>query len=96
MSNRRGVSTEEFRLGPSPSALRAPPSYDGGGKLRRTYIGCGTITIHDTPNLSATQPKRGEKNVLPIGIWIWPWLASASKALSASASVATSRASEKP
>jgi hypothetical protein len=28
----------------------------------------GTMTIHDTPNRSATMPKRGEKNVLANGI----------------------------
>lgn len=38
-----------------------------------------TQIIHETPNLSATTPKRGEKKVRPIGMWTWPPVASASK-----------------
>lgn len=37
------------------------------GLLIRHAVG-GVITIHDTPNLPATAPKRGEKIALPIGI----------------------------
>lgn len=48
-----------------------------------------TKTIQDTPNLSATMPKRAEKNVFASGICTCPPSANAWKALSASASVGT-------
>ena len=57
-----------------------------GERTARLAQVCGaTVIIQPIPKRSVTMPKRGEKNVLPIGIWIWPSLASASKARSASA-----------
>ena len=47
-------------------------------RVRSHYASGGTMIIHDMPNLSATEPNRGEKNVGPIGICTVPSLASAS------------------
>jgi len=55
-----------------------------------------TKTIQNTPNLSATMPKRAEKNVFASGISTFPPPASALKALSASAYVLTVSESAKP
>src|SRR5882724_4103450 len=46
-----------------------------------------TRIIQDTPNRSATMPKREEKNVFVNGIWTCPPSARAAKSCSASASV---------
>jgi hypothetical protein len=60
----------------------SPPLAPAGTKKWRAApnmfhgIGC-TITIHWTPNLSVTPPKRFAKNVFPIGIVTLPSAASA-------------------
>jgi hypothetical protein len=47
--------------------MRMRPARDGVAQL------AGVVTIiHQTPKRSATIPKRGEKNVLPIGICTCP------------------------
>ena len=63
---------------PAVADYRATSPADGGGSLRRAQpsrsepklqpIGFEWITIHDTPNLSATMPKRVAKKVSAIGI----------------------------
>src|SRR5579871_462554 len=57
---------------------------------------CGTMTIHCTPNLSVSMPKRGEKNVLASGIVTVPPSPRAPNSLSASASLAAETVSAKP
>ena len=54
------------------------------------------MTIHDTPKRSATMPKRGEKNVLFIGICTCPPSTSAANSRCASASFAAVSDSENP
>src|SRR4051794_1449145 len=76
----------------------APPMGDLKSTPRQSNMAthCATMTIHPTPNRSATMPKHGEKNVLVSGCCTWPPSESAAKSRSASASLAASRDSEKP
>src|SRR5262249_60085216 len=67
--------------------------YDG---VRIGLAHAPAITIHGTPNLSATMPKRLAKNVFPIGIWTLPPLARAANSRSASASSRAVSDSEMP
>src|SRR4051812_8732703 len=64
-------------------------------RWRRLYY-WPTITIQPTPNLSASMPNFGKKNVFIIGWRTWPPSLSAANSRSASASVSTASVSEKP
>jgi len=61
-----------------PPNLRAPP-----------YCFFSQFTIHDTPNLSTSMPKRCAQNVSPMGMTMVALSESALKYLSASAGVST-------
>src|SRR5215210_2258271 len=63
---------------------------------RRRLYHCPSITIQPTPNLSASTPNFGEKNVLIIGCCTCPPSLNAANSRSASASLSTARVSEKP
>jgi|SRR5688572_24950100 len=60
------------------------------------YDGAITTTIHETPNLSATMPKRSAKNVLIMGCCTWPDSDNDAKTRSASAALGIVSDSENP